>query len=558
MLLARSPALYRTRITNSIALLCLGAGFSLVYHYAGSRALAQVLPMLTFVLLMVCLFAGVHLTADSIAREKREGTLGLLFLTHLTPFQIVMGKLIAHGLMGFYAVLIVVPLLSMVMIGGGVRLLEVATFAIAALNTLFFSSAVGLWASSRHIDRKKAGSAGTWVVIFFWWGIPIIVQTLNYFQAPTWLVDGVGILGVNGMFNSVFAGPRIRWIQSPWVNLATTHLLAWIFVGLSIFYLKHRWQDAPAKEKFIFREWWKRKSLGSPRVRYRLRKRLLDRNPFLWLACRDRWRSVGLWSFTIVFLGVIAWQLRHGWTLMGPVLVMLITMCMVLKVMVAAGSAHQLSTEQEQGTLEMLLSTPLETETVLRGQIMATTRQFRGPVLLWMLAAGTVILAILGWEPFGGFSKAVAFAFGVNAMIHLLELYTMIWAGMWGAVTVKDAKNAAGAAMARIIGLPAIIFGLLFSSWSLANWYWKWGLGFNPVVIVGLYFLLCIANSFCWLVYFKRALPNRLREFALKRYAPEEPTTLWSTLGRAFGKMRARPRRGTEPPKLGVAGPVQN
>src|SRR6266487_337978 len=32
------------------------------------------------------------LTADTISREKREGTLGLLFLTPLTPIGIVLGK----------------------------------------------------------------------------------------------------------------------------------------------------------------------------------------------------------------------------------------------------------------------------------------------------------------------------------------------------------------------------------------------------------------------------------------------------------------------------------
>src|SRR5215204_2700353 len=39
--------------------------------------------------------AGVFLTSDCVSAEKREGTLGLLFLTELKAYDIVCGKLIA-------------------------------------------------------------------------------------------------------------------------------------------------------------------------------------------------------------------------------------------------------------------------------------------------------------------------------------------------------------------------------------------------------------------------------------------------------------------------------
>src|SRR5688572_33122510 len=135
LVLVKSPGLYRTRILHSVGLLFMGAGFGALYHYFGIRATTQLVPTVSFILLLVCLFAGVHLTADSISKEKREGTLGLLFLTHLTPFQIVMGKLIAHGLVGFYAVLITVPLLSLMMIAGGVLWSDIMGTGLAAVNT---------------------------------------------------------------------------------------------------------------------------------------------------------------------------------------------------------------------------------------------------------------------------------------------------------------------------------------------------------------------------------------------------------------------------------------
>lgn len=536
LVLARSAVLYRTRITNSIALLFAGAGFATLYHYTGLMVVGQLVPMLSFIILLICLFAGVHLTADSISREKRDGTLGLLFLTNLSPFQIVMGKLIAHGLLGFYAVLIAFPLLSLIMIVGGTRLLEVATIGLSALNILFFSCAVGLWASARHTDRKKAAASGTWMVLFFWWGIPLLVQGLLYIQAPLWLADTISAFAVNNMFNSAFAGPRMRLSTTPWFNLACTHLLAWFFVGFAVYYLRRRWQDAPAREHFSFREWWKRKSLGPAQIRQALRKQLLDRNPFFWLASRDRWRGAGVWITTVgvlIFMGFQVWLAGGDF---GPVPFFTVLLSFIHKVTCAGVAAHQLSTEQEQGTLEMILSTPLKTDSILKGQILASIRQFRGPALTCVLLHVFCIFMFLYIQPIGRGAALVVAGIVLHALLYLLDLYIMIWGGMFGAVTVKEAKNAAGAAMFRIIFMPLLIFGLIVSSVSTANWYFRLGLDVHPALIVLLYLLIWIINSISWLIYFRRRLPVLLRGFALKRYTPDQKKGFWAHLGARAGK----------------------
>src|ERR1051326_1986807 len=50
-----------------------------------------------------CLFIGARLTADCLSEEKREGTLGLLFLTDLKGYDVVLGKLAATSLHSIYA-----------------------------------------------------------------------------------------------------------------------------------------------------------------------------------------------------------------------------------------------------------------------------------------------------------------------------------------------------------------------------------------------------------------------------------------------------------------------
>src|SRR3954467_106604 len=84
------------------------------------------------------LLAGVGITADSLSEEKREGTLGLLFLTDLKGYDVVFGKLAATSLNALYGVLAVVPVLAVPLLMGGLTIGEVGRMAIVVLNALFF------------------------------------------------------------------------------------------------------------------------------------------------------------------------------------------------------------------------------------------------------------------------------------------------------------------------------------------------------------------------------------------------------------------------------------
>src|ERR1700752_1031715 len=55
------------------------------------------------------LLAGITITADALSEEKREGTLGLLFLTDLKGYDVVLGKLAATSLNSVYALLAIFP-----------------------------------------------------------------------------------------------------------------------------------------------------------------------------------------------------------------------------------------------------------------------------------------------------------------------------------------------------------------------------------------------------------------------------------------------------------------
>ena len=307
--LARAGATWKNRIGVSVLVMGAGVLLSLLYHYGGQIAMTTAMHFIGSTLSLMCLFSGVALTADSIAEEKRTGTLGLLFLTHLSPFEIVLGKLVAHAVAGFYTALCALPLLSMSMIYGGMRFTQVLMYMISALNVLFFSAALGLFASSICRDRRRAASLGTLVVLFFWMGLPSLVLFLNWLAAPSWLLELLSRMSLS-LLNPFGAGiPRMMPSYSGVWNLLSPQIWGWAFLGLAIWMLPRRWQDdAPKKRRFLS-EVWRAISLGTPAMRLKLRRKLLDRNAFMsaskrrsckfcasWLICRAcRWCFPGAW-----------------------------------------------------------------------------------------------------------------------------------------------------------------------------------------------------------------------------------------------------------------------
>src|SRR5687768_4139204 len=112
---ARERNTYRVRFLAAF-LTVLFSGFSLwfVTLLNGSpikpRELYVALTWIEFVFVTI---AGFSLTADAISEEKRESTLGLLFLTDLKSYDIVLGKLAAAAIRGIFALIGTFPVLAL-------------------------------------------------------------------------------------------------------------------------------------------------------------------------------------------------------------------------------------------------------------------------------------------------------------------------------------------------------------------------------------------------------------------------------------------------------------
>src|SRR5688572_24709046 len=145
---ARKRNTFWLRIIAALVALVIGGGFLVLTMSLpfGTIQLGSVLfGVLTWLSLAAALSAGLFFTSDCVSEEKREGTLGFLFLTDLRGYDIVLGKLLATSLRSFFALLAIFPILAITMLMGGVTAPQFWKTVLALVNALFCSLAAGMF-----------------------------------------------------------------------------------------------------------------------------------------------------------------------------------------------------------------------------------------------------------------------------------------------------------------------------------------------------------------------------------------------------------------------------
>ena len=146
---SRNKQIYRSRFLAALAAVAAMIWILLVgTSGSGVTGMGRTLFEFTaYCAFCFCLFAGL-MTSDLISVEKREGTLGLLFLTSLRGHDVILGKLAAAGLGSFYSVLGLLPVLSVAMLLGGIQYVDIARVGLVWINTLFVSLTLGITIST--------------------------------------------------------------------------------------------------------------------------------------------------------------------------------------------------------------------------------------------------------------------------------------------------------------------------------------------------------------------------------------------------------------------------
>jgi ABC-type multidrug transport system permease subunit len=168
---ARRSSTYWLRFFAALAVLVVWIVLLLGTRQMSPAQLSQyIVTMLGSLMLGFCMMAGVFLTADSVSGEKREGTIGLLFLTDLKGFDVILGKLVATSVHAFFGLLAAIPVLGLSLMMGGITGAEFARFVLVFVVTLFASLVVGIFVSTLSHHAMRA-SAGTFLVVVFFAGV---------------------------------------------------------------------------------------------------------------------------------------------------------------------------------------------------------------------------------------------------------------------------------------------------------------------------------------------------------------------------------------------------
>src|SRR6185436_4511008 len=303
---ARRPGTYWLRLTAAFVAIAVFGWMLLtllrdnVPSAAHGRYLFRALFGLAFA---YCLLIGARLTSDCLSEEKREGTLGLLFLTDLKGYDIVLGKLAATSVNSIYAILAILPVISLPVQLGGVTASELWQSALVLLNTIFFSLAAGIFVSTLSRNERKGMFATIFVVLAVMFGPFVLAFVLavsfsHQFNDPSdiWpilaLSPGYG-LGYVLTRSAVFTGFVALPVASFWCSLLAVQLLSWTLLLLASRILPRVWQTRDSnstleKQRVRIEQW----TYGRAEARRAHRTALLNVNPFLWLVSRERWKSL--------------------------------------------------------------------------------------------------------------------------------------------------------------------------------------------------------------------------------------------------------------------------
>ena len=184
---SRRPTTYRMRwmLVGSVLLIW----FLLLANSHHSMSPAQRGQMLFAVVGIIAfvfsLLSGAFVTADCLSHEKREGTLGLLFLTNLRGYDVVLGKLIAYSLHAFFGLLAILPLLSLPLLIGGVSVAQFWRVTLSLITTMLVSLSFGMIVSAFTRDtRTSLGS--TLLGLFALTGCPYLLWAFGRFSGLHW------------------------------------------------------------------------------------------------------------------------------------------------------------------------------------------------------------------------------------------------------------------------------------------------------------------------------------------------------------------------------------
>ncbi len=515
---SRKTSLYWGRLVFSGLAIIVGALF--LYSLSRdvpSRVGQQMFVSLANLVFVYCILAGVWVTSDCLSEERRNGTLGLLFLTNLRGIDVVLGKMMATSLQTIYSVLALLPVLAIPVILGGVGIAEFCRVMLILLVTLLLSLSMGVYVSSRSQSAVKSGTAVFFALLLLCCAGPLILLVLDATgsaaskaSAVQWLMFLSPGFGLYAAYDSTFSGQAAMF----WGSVGAGLGLLVCLLGSACVCVQRGWRDE--KDSMSVG----RLDRGAAQAPHSasLRRRIAgprDDNPIFWMLSRrptkPRWVFVGL-GFVLLYWLWGSVQFGHDFYNEGNYLLVAFVMQLILKCWVGAEAATRFGEERRSGALELLLCTPIQVRDVLRGHSQSFYWQFFWPVFLVLLVCFAFLLEPLTsrWALIDPSTRNWVRLFAISMMLFVLDLYALSWLGMWKGLNARFVNRAIFSNLITVLLLPWIVFIVFLMVGGMVSR----GGGSVEEWLLGIWFMIGCVNSGFWWYYGRQCLREQLRQVA--------------------------------------------
>jgi len=478
------------------------------------------------------LLIGIFTTADSVSEEKRDGTLGLLFLTDLKGYDIVLGKLAATSMNAIYGLLALFPIMAIPLLAGGVTGMEFFRVLLSALNGIFLSLALGMTISALTRDERASMGLTLLLLLFLTGGVPLIGALLTDWahksnMNPIFLLFSPAYTSIMA-FDASYRSAKALAVPPYYISLLGINVLAWVFLAIACVAIARVWQDKVAGAANSPRaQRWREWRFGQSPARLASRRLWLARNPFVWLAGRDQMKSLLVWLFLGISAVLWFWGLsvhKRNWTNEFVYISTGFILHTMLKFWLAGEACRQFGQDQRSGALELILSTPLSVRKIVQGQLIALLRQFAGPVLVILVVDYLFLRALRHSREW-----VLTWVAGMSAFVA--DLITLAWVGMWLGLRSRSLHRASAAAIVRVMFLPWMVFGLSMtalaifvqshSDWASEFSKWSSRIGEDRLLILT-WLGLALLNDLAFALWARTKLLTHFRTVATHEYGSKK------------------------------------
>lgn len=428
---------------------------------------------------LACLF-----TADAISRERREGTLGLLFLSRVRVVDVLLGKLGSSGFKGLCMLAAFLPMLMIPVLAGGVTGGEALREGLVLLDTFWLSLCVGLWASARSEEAFKTIKTavllvGTIVLMpFFTFAFSYSFRTASwapisfapYREMPVLALELLSPL-------TTLADGRDQFYKvTPWpfwFSLAVVQILGWAFLLFTGVRLRRSLRE-PERVNVSRSSKRSNDRLSKPYVDSRRTLRWRENSPIDWLVKRQRGIRAALWTAATIEVlyfasswAILRGMFTSGWPEAIGWVIWFFASASTDALFARAGSKF-FHDAKRSGQLETLLTTPLGPRGVMEGQWSALKKLLAWPVAIGlgaMLLDEDILLITQIGQPggytFSWFAQCLV-TWSIDIANGILGVLAGCWLGMMFALKGKNALGIMMRAAGLCTAVPAL-FKMLFA-----------------------------------------------------------------------------------------------